>query len=569
MHQNYIVIINRKKKVATSNSLISTKATAKSIATALLLAISLTAYGQQNVAQYDTITYSKVKPWAVRNNLLYDAALTPNIGFDYRLDSVWTIGFTAGYRPWPTDDMKEKKWRHFLIMPELRHWSDSVYADKSWFWGINMMYSHYNVSNVHFPFGLYPSVRHARKEGDLVAIGASYGRSWRLSRLFRLEAEAGVDVGYAWGDKYNCGKCGKKIGEYDGPFLVPKLALNIVLNPKTVHQVQLERPVEPTPPVIPGLAFGILPPATVSDILASKNPVLEEYANYRPYDRTRVLRKEKGMLWVHFPLDKTTLLYDFRDNAPILDNIVDITRQIMADSMSNVRLIQIIGLASVEGTVPHNEDLGNGRAQALRDYIKERVPGTTDQLFELNGGGEAWAELRDQINDVLAARDASAPLEGLQQVLTIMDTEQDLNRREQKIRRLNGGKTYDYIKDELLPDQRNSGYLRIYFDRVPDANADAINRAVRLMQQQRWQEALPILNKVRADERSWNALGVTLFMTGQKEQALDFFRRAAANGNADARENADKVQRYLNALRTYQTEYEKYNQLIQSRAARR
>ena len=40
-----------------------------------------------------------------------------------------------------------------------------------------------------------------------------------------------------------------------------------------------------------------------------------------------------------------------------------------------------------------------------------------------------------------------------------MDTEQDLNRREQKIRRLNGGKTYDYIKNELLPDQRNSGYL--------------------------------------------------------------------------------------------------------------
>ena len=133
--------------------------------------------------------------------------------------------------------------------------------------------------------------------------------------------------------------------------------------------------------------------------------MLEEYANYRPYDRTRVLRKEKGMLWVHFPLDKTTLLYDFRDNAPIPARIVDITRQIMADSMSNVRLIQIIGLASIEGTVPHNEDLGNGRAQALRDYIKDRVPGTTDQLFELNGGGEAWAELRDQINDVVAEGD--------------------------------------------------------------------------------------------------------------------------------------------------------------------
>lgn len=149
-----------------------------------------------------------------------------------------------------------------------------------------------------------------------------------------------------------------------------------------------------------------------------------------------------------------------------------------------------------------------------------------------------------------------------------MDTEPDLTVREQKIRRLNGGKTYDYIKNELLPDQRNSGYLRIYFDRVPDANADAINQAVRLMQQQRWEEALPILNNVRADERSWNALGVTLFQTGQREQALDYFRRAAAKGNADAQRNAEQLQRYLDALRTYQTEYEKYNQLIQSRASR-
>ena len=103
---------------------------------------------------------------------------------------------------------------------------------------------------------------------------------------------------------------------------------------------------------------------------------------------------------------------------------------------------------------------------------------------------------------------------------------------------------------------------------MPDANADAINQAVRLMQQQRWQEALPILNNVRADERSWNALGVTPFQTGQREQALDYFRRAAAKGNADARQNAEQLQRYLDALRTYQTEYEKYNQLIQSRASR-
>ena len=66
-----------------------------------------------------------------------------------------------------------------------------------------------------------------------------------------------------------------------------------------------------------------------------------------------------------------------------------------------------------------------------------------------------------------------------------------------------------------------------------------------------------------------NALGVTLFQTGQIEQSLDYFRRAASNGNADAQRNADQLERYLDALRTYQAEYEKYNHLIQSQSSKR
>ena len=312
-------------------------------------------------------------PLAVRNNLLYDAALTPNLGVDYRLSQRWSVGATVGYRPWPTDDTKSTKWRHLLLMPELRHWSDSTFADRSWFWGINALWSHYNAANLGFPVGtLYPAVRHERLQGDLVAVGASIGRSWRLSRWLRLEAEAGVDVGYTWGDRYECGHCGTRLGDYKKPFLVPKLALNLVLHRQPSQPQYALLPIDTIRPVtLPPLQLLVhqLQPATVSDILRTDNPVLEEYANYRPYDRTRILRKERGMLYVHFPLDKTDLRRDYRDNAATLDRIVSITRQIMADSMSNVRLIQVIGLASVEGTVAHNEDLSIGRATALRDYI--------------------------------------------------------------------------------------------------------------------------------------------------------------------------------------------------------
>ena len=88
--------------------------------------------------------------------------------------------------------------------------------------------------------------------------------------------------------------------------------------------------------------------------LQRDNPVLRHISEYVPYDNTRVLRKEKGALYVHFPLDKAVLHHDFRSNAPTLDKIVSITRDILADSTSSVKIIQIVGLASVEGTVKRN-----------------------------------------------------------------------------------------------------------------------------------------------------------------------------------------------------------------------
>lgn len=52
----------------------------------------------------------------------------------------------------------------------------------------------------------------------------------------------------------------------------------------------------------------------------------------------------------------------------------------------------------------------------------------------------------------------------LKEVIQIIDSEPNEVRREQKIRKLRGGRTYQYIKEHHLDDQRNAGYLRVYFD---------------------------------------------------------------------------------------------------------
>lgn len=267
--------------------------------------------------------------------------------------------------------------------------------------------------------------------------------------------------------------------------------------------------------------------------LQRTNPVLQHISKYRPYDETRILRKESDMLFVNFPLNKTTLLHDFRSNGPTLDTIVSITRQIMADTTSTVKLIQIVGLASVEGSISHNCRLAEQRAVALRQYIQQRVP-SANALYEICNGCEGWSELRDQIND--------SDFEGREGLLDIIDHTPDANERERRMKRYQGGRPWAYVRQNILQDQRNSGYLRIYYDYVPDSAAAVINAASALLQQDRAAEALSQLRTVQADPRSWNALGTALYLTGQEAEGMAYIRRAAEQGNPQAIDNLQQME---------------------------
>ena len=164
---------------------------------------------------------------ALRNNLLYDAALTPNLGADIRLDSIWTVGAIVGLNAWDIDKDKNKKWRHLLIEPNVRRWLNRSPFNKSYLEG-DLIYSHFNVGNITIPFSLYDAVKEKRLQGDLFALGGKFGYSWILARTWRVEAEAGLAIGYAWFKEYDCPTCGTYLGEGDRIFLLPQLGINVV-----------------------------------------------------------------------------------------------------------------------------------------------------------------------------------------------------------------------------------------------------------------------------------------------------------------------------------------------------
>lgn len=542
----------------------------------------------------DSITREVV----VKNNLIYDATLTPNLTVEMPLSRRMSAQMTVGFNPWTFHN--NKKLKHLLLMPELRLWNDSTYHGT--FYAVNAFYSHYNVSGVNLI--LWKDTKNYRYQGDAIAAGLAIGHRWNFLRRDRqlrrdgfykgeyfnslnrdeqrlymrpsrwaIEAEVGFDVGYTWFEKFDCYHCGSSHGKDNKPFIVPNLALSVLYRiGKMEHPVAPVIPEKPvivqpvdTPVVIPVPPFRPQLPDVkefggVADSLMQLYPILVHMNNYRPYDSSRILRKEKGALYVHFPLDKTDLLRDFRDNATRLDRIIDITRLIMADTTSTVKRMQIVGLASIEGNFPHNRDLGNGRAMAMQRYVQREL-GIPDSLFDTTGGAEAWSEFRDQINDVkillkggqveplgngeyVIPSTEGITLEEVNQLLDIIDSSDQPDQKERRIKQMNQGKTYAYLKENILSDQRNSGYIRVYWDHKPDLRAQAINRASQLLRQGNAEAALRELTpEVRRDPRSFNTLGCALYMTGDITSAIRYFQQAAEQGNRDAQENLIQIQK--------------------------
>ena len=195
------------------------------------------------------ITRASAQTMALRTNLLYDATLSPNLGAEVRVDSLWTIGINVGLNAWDIDKTKNKKWRHVLVSPNVRRYfghkrdslciygysnglykvlRDSVVTYRMQYFEGDIIYSHFNVGNTRIPFGLYDAVKHRRLQGDLLALGGKYGYSWMLSRDWRIEAEAGLAVGYAWFKEHDCDHCGPYYGKDDRIFLLPLLGINVV-----------------------------------------------------------------------------------------------------------------------------------------------------------------------------------------------------------------------------------------------------------------------------------------------------------------------------------------------------
>ena len=123
---------------------------------------------------------------SLKSNLAYDATGGFNLGAEFKVAPRLTVDLPLVWNP--LEFGEGRKWKHFLVQPELRYWTCEPFNGH--FLGIHAHYAFYNAGGVGSRW-----MKDYRFEGWLAGIGVSYGYQWLLS--YRWSIEASVGVGYA------------------------------------------------------------------------------------------------------------------------------------------------------------------------------------------------------------------------------------------------------------------------------------------------------------------------------------------------------------------------------------
>ena len=129
---------------------------------------------------------------AVKSNLLGWATATPTLGTEIGLDDRWTLNTHIYYNPFTFKD--NRKWKHIRVQPEVRYWLCQKFNGH--FFGLHVLYTHFNAGQVPLPFGIFPDVKKYRYQGNTYGAGLSYGYQWILTPRWSIEGSIGVGYKY-------------------------------------------------------------------------------------------------------------------------------------------------------------------------------------------------------------------------------------------------------------------------------------------------------------------------------------------------------------------------------------
>ena len=293
-----------------------------------------------------------------------------------------------------------------------------------------------------------------------------------------------------------------------------------------------------------------------------------------PQAETRKARALSGEAYLDFPVNKTVIYPEYRRNTAELAKIRATIDTIRTDKDFSITRISLKGYASPEGRYAANVRLSEGRTDALKDYLMSEY-GFEASLFRTNAGAENWAGLRKYV--------AQSGLADKEAILAIIDSEEEPDAKEQRIRREHAA-SYRTLLQDCYPALRRTDYTVDYvirgfnveeakeviktrpqnlslqemfavaqtyqpgseeFNHVFDVAvrlypADPIanlNAANALLERKEAAQALKFLDKAGDTPQADNARGVAMILLERYDEAEQYLHRAARAGVSEANEN--------------------------------
>ena len=173
-------------------------------------------------------------------------------------------------------------------------------------------------------------------------------------------------------------------------------------------------------------------------------PVIVEFV------KKEIEKKEEGFAQLRYPVNGYTIDPALFNNRQQLQDMTDLIRKIMSDTLAKVNRIVITGICSPDGSWVYNENLANKRAESVRNYLVEKE-NIDNNLLDVKYIAEDWNGLKKLIEE--------SDLANKQKMLDIIDQVSNPDQREAALRQL---PQFSYIKQNFYPKLRKVSY-EIYY----------------------------------------------------------------------------------------------------------
>ena len=191
------------------------------------------------------------------------------------------------------------------------------------------------------------------------------------------------------------------------------------------------------------------------------------------------IRAIQGRAFLDFPVNETVIYPRYRRNPEELQRLNKTIENALFDKSFKVQRVVLHGYASPESPYSNNTRLAKGRTQALKSYVCRKF-GIDESIVQTHYTPEDWDNLRTFIETNGESRRVKGNVwyerenivetpvmpqyvtDSRKELLDVIDLDMDPDEKEAALKKVDGGRPYNWLLQHVYPGLRHTDYIIEY-----------------------------------------------------------------------------------------------------------